>query len=469
MKSFKRYVSEVAEPRSPEEKKFKDQHKVVVDKHPVALDHQHTGDIKKPKAKRKADQEGDANYDLAYESVEESVEELDEISKKTLGSYIKKATIDGLDAARNSGRSSGPESTKHFMKGFKRMKGIEKATNRLTKEAKEDDMPASPDESSMAQTQTDFIQYVGREVGEHIKAGKEFPEWMQNKLSAVHQAAKDLHATLGGHGGDDMDEELSPNQKKIDHNKNGKIDGHDLAMIRAKKKNEEVEQIDEISTDLAKKAFYKRKSQAFDAAHRGDREAANKLADKKNKTKAYIQAREEVEQIDEISQETLRQYHGKAGADLQKKREKLNKGTLTTADLKKGQNRVKGLNRAANKMEEVELDETTVSAIKRPVNVTGPDGKTRTVMRKARADKTDDNGQDKIQTKESVEQIDEAFKQGIVKFNDGSSMVLKKEDAEVLNKMFKKMSAGSRKKMEETAMKDKKGFADILEFAKEAN
>jgi hypothetical protein len=37
------------------------------------------------------------------------------------------------------------------------------------------------------------------------------------------------------------DEELSAKQKKIDHNKNGKIDGHDLAMLRAKKKNEEVE------------------------------------------------------------------------------------------------------------------------------------------------------------------------------------------------------------------------------------
>lgn len=32
------------------------------------------------------------------------------------------------------------------------------------------------------------------------------------------------------------DEELSAKQKKIDLNKNGKVDGHDLAMLRAKKK-----------------------------------------------------------------------------------------------------------------------------------------------------------------------------------------------------------------------------------------
>lgn len=67
----------------------------------------------------------------------------------------------------------------------------------------EDEAPASPDEASMAMKQAEFIQYVGREVGEHIKGNKEFPEWMQNKLSAVHQAAKDLHATLGAHGGDE--------------------------------------------------------------------------------------------------------------------------------------------------------------------------------------------------------------------------------------------------------------------------
>ena len=67
-------------------------------------------------------------------------------------------------------------------------------------EAKEDDEPASPDESSMASKQAEFIQYVGREVAEHVKGGKEFPEWMQNKLSGLHEKAKDMHATLGDHG-----------------------------------------------------------------------------------------------------------------------------------------------------------------------------------------------------------------------------------------------------------------------------
>jgi len=73
----------------------------------------------------------------------------------------------------------------------------------------------------------------------------------------------------------------------------------------------------------------------------------------------------------------------------------------------------------------------------------------------------------KRKMKEEVE-LDEAFKVGIVKLKDNTSMVLKKEDADILNKLMSSMSAGSVKKMTETAMKDKNGFAEILAFAKEA-
>ena len=55
------------------------------------------------------------------------------------------------------------------------------------------------------------------------------------------------------------------------------------------------------------------------------------------------------------------------------------------------------------KKEEVEqIDETTQSALKRPVTMTGPDGKTRTVMKTAKPKNTDDHGQDKIRTNESL-------------------------------------------------------------------
>lgn len=61
-----------------------------------------------------------------------------------------------------------------------------------------------------------------------------------------------------------------------------------------------------------------------------------------------------------------------------------------------------------------------------------------------------------------------AYKAGIVKLKDGSSIILKKEDATLMNKMMKDLSSTNRKKMESVAMKDKAGFEEILGFAREA-
>jgi nicotinic acid mononucleotide adenylyltransferase len=47
------------------------------------------------------------------------------------------------------------------------------------------------------------------------------------------------------------------------------------------------------------------------------------------------------------------------------------------------------------------LDETTVAATKKAVNIVGPDGRTRTVWKRTRSTKTDEHGQDKIATNEA--------------------------------------------------------------------
>ena len=65
-------------------------------------------------------------------------------------------------------------------------------------ESPEDMMPASPDEKSMAMRQAKFIMYVGEEIMQYLENDNSFPEWMQNKLSALHQKAKDMHATMAG-------------------------------------------------------------------------------------------------------------------------------------------------------------------------------------------------------------------------------------------------------------------------------
>ena len=68
---------------------------------------------------------------------------------------------------------------------------------------------ASPDEASMAKKQAEYIEYVGRELGEYLEDNKEFPEWMQNKLSGLFEKAKDLHGNLGDHGEDEDEEEMT--------------------------------------------------------------------------------------------------------------------------------------------------------------------------------------------------------------------------------------------------------------------
>lgn len=60
----------------------------------------------------------------------------------------------------------------------------------------EQDEPASPDEGSMAMQQLKFMAYAANEIMNHIKNGGEFPEWMQNKLSATHEDMKSLHANI---------------------------------------------------------------------------------------------------------------------------------------------------------------------------------------------------------------------------------------------------------------------------------
>lgn len=64
--------------------------------------------------------------------------------------------------------------------------------------------------------------------------------------------------------------------------------------------------------------------------------------------------------------------------------------------------------------------------------------------------------------------LEEAFKGGIVKLNDGSSVILKDTDAKLINSLISNLNAQNKKKMLNVAMTDKHGFNEILGFAREA-
>jgi hypothetical protein len=75
-------------------------------------------------------------------------------------------------------------------------------------------------------------------------------------------------------------------------------------------------------------------------------------------------------------------------------------------------------------------------------------------------------GKAKVKATESVD-LDEAFKAGSMKLNDGSSVTLTNESSNSLNNLFNQLSSQNKTKMEQRLMSGSKGFNEILAFAKE--
>ena len=69
---------------------------------------------------------------------------------------------------------------------------------------------------------------------------------------------------------------------------------------------------------------------------------------------------------------------------------------------------------------------------------------------------------------QEVELVDEAFKKGMLKLKDGKTVKIDEKTAKFLNNAMKQLNPGNRKKMETEAMKDKKSFEAMVDFAKAA-
>lgn len=66
-------------------------------------------------------------------------------------------------------------------------------------------------------------------------------------------------------------------------------------------------------------------------------------------------------------------------------------------------------------------------------------------------------------------ELDESFKAGGLKLKDGKQVMVKKNDAMMLNDLMKQLSKPNVKKMTDTAMKNKKGYEEILGFARDSH
>jgi hypothetical protein len=132
--------------------------------------------------------------------------ELDELNKSTLGSYIKKANVDAMKHAQKSGEYNNPDQPKHFSKAMDRMRGVKKATDRLTKEEADlDEKKLTPKEIKAA------LGSAKAKPKDKVSLAK--APWDMKKESVQTEAAT---ASISGRPGvaSPRGEGLSPSAKK---------------------------------------------------------------------------------------------------------------------------------------------------------------------------------------------------------------------------------------------------------------
>jgi len=135
--------------------------------------------------------------------VKEEVEELDELSKKTLGSYVKKASrnLAGREYKRGAEKDA---STANLQKSYKRDMGISKAVDKMTKE--------EVDEAKLTDKQVKAALSSAKAKPKDKVSLKPAP-WDMKKESVQTEAAT---ASISGRPGvaSPPGEGLSPNAKK---------------------------------------------------------------------------------------------------------------------------------------------------------------------------------------------------------------------------------------------------------------
>lgn len=253
-----------------------------------------------------------------FDSLVENFDQLDELSKKTLGDYIKSASKDATHAARSVGRHgtlysvTGSQQEKNFKNisvndKNKRLKGIAKATDRLTKESI-NDLIHSLYEGIDA---TDlFNQLIFEKISDLVENRKEqidelskdtFKSYIKKAVRDSNLASRSAgyHGALSHSSYDDATKRSNADWSKegIKH-KNKRSKGIDKALDRLTRESvEDSEQIDELSkttlSSYVNKAKEKRnylddKSEAAD--DRGDYKTAATQHARANKVQSGIDA-----------------------------------------------------------------------------------------------------------------------------------------------------------------------------------
>jgi hypothetical protein len=216
-----------------------------------------------------------------------------------------------------------------------------------------------------------------------------------------------------------------------DIDNDGDADKSDKYLIARRKaigkaiRKEEVEQIDELSKKTLGSYRTKAARDDKDRSKGRNLSSAKMYPDqyKNSPLKAKVSATEEVEQIDELSPNTLHSYIKKSAGDA-----------------------VKRAYRAGDVKDKNSMD-NHLKALKRQMGIASASGRL--------ADKANSVSED----------LDEAFKIGAMRLKDGSTVTLNRESVDMFNKLFTQLNSANKAKMEERMMSGKSGFQEILSFA----
>lgn len=574
MINFRKLFETVYEPRSGDEKNFKDKHVIAKHKHPVALETQFTSD--KPKAKRKADYDKSED-EAVYEAAElhtkradkepvvvrrvdpktgqskaktvmrgageikigEEVEQIDELSKDTLKSYATKKANQIINKDEKSdpsgvnGGGSSKERNKDFDKlnlARKKMKeeveldeGVSNLSDARLKFHVLKNVPhGSYSNKELAaehdrRKKTGGAEYSSVKPSLNEKVANPYAIGMAAAMKKAGDTAPLKKSTIvKGHeiAKSIMKKEAMDPVGKADADidNDGDVDKSDKYLHARRKaigkaiRKEEVEQIDEISV---------KKLDKYRAANEKDRVdlSMNKIGwikgsptadqqknlDKLNKrvkgdqlagTKTYptvykntpyaakVPATESVEQIDELSPNTLHSYTKKAALSLAGNASgvgaAVGAGKKPHKDLTRyTTNRVKGIASASGRLADKansdmheSISDVTMKQLKKKFAdgtheaMNDPEPGRHVELRNTKTGKRTTH-----YVKEEVGQIDEAFKVGAMKLHDGSAVTLTRESVDALNGLFNQLNGANKSKMEERMMSGKKGFQEILSFA----
>lgn len=515
MIKFKHLFETVYEPKSGDEKNFKDKHIVAKYKTPYDTESQFTSD--KPKAKRKADHDKGED-EAVYEAAELHTKRADKepvivrtVDPKTgqgkaktvlrrageikigeevdLDEKVDNPYAVGMAAAMKATGDRPPLKKSTIVKGHDIAKSIKKeAMDPVGKADADIDNDGDVDKSDK------YLHNRRKAIGKALRkeeAGSDdahYEKQSPKMKDAINmhlrkgKSYKDAAAAAKMHVKEDLDEavEVRHDRYMRSHGKKARDSGQGSGNWMFTHKS--MGDVD-----------YKNDKEVHTA--RGNFSDAKKSAQKWAKEHGHhsVYVMESVEQIDELSPSTLHSYIKKAAPDVVARTISAvapNQSAQTKKHASKLGKRISGITSASGRLadkanadqyEEVEqVDEISRDLARRYIrkvadkNNTG-EASPKEVMKRspgvALAGKKvyGIGGKARVNATEEVEMIDEAVKVGAMKLHDGSSIMITRAMADTLNSVFEQLNPANRVKMEQKLHSSKKDFDEIFKFAETVN